>query len=156
MHTLPAQRGGRRGGCEESSQAAREAKQMVSQVPAQWEACPGAEPGCLQWVRQGSEEHMYWASPCLQTWEQSRIKLGWMKIGTEMTYRSYEGAVRTGPIKDVLKVVSEKVAFKQKTLFEILPARKGVPSTCSTERRDCVAYNCVSRVSKLLEQGGRQ
>ncbi|XP_032485284.1 LOW QUALITY PROTEIN: acyl-protein thioesterase 2-like [Phocoena sinus] len=63
---------------------------------------------------------MYWASPCLQTWEQSRIKLGWMKIGTEMTYRSYEGAVRTGPIKDVLKVnaASNKPLFTCKAEAE--------------------------------------
>lgn len=47
MHVLTAQGGGRGswGGCEESSQAAREAKQMVNQVPAQQEVCPGAEPG---------------------------------------------------------------------------------------------------------------
>ena len=42
----------------------------------------------------------------------SWIKPGWMKIGTEMTYKSYEEVVRTGSVKDVLKVVSEKVASK--------------------------------------------
>lgn len=42
----------------------------------------------------------------------SWIKLGWMKIGTEMTYKSYKEAVRTGSVKDMLKVVSEKVASK--------------------------------------------
>lgn len=42
----------------------------------------------------------------------SWIKLGWMKIGTEMTYKSYKEVVRTGSVKDVLKVVSEKVASK--------------------------------------------
>lgn len=42
----------------------------------------------------------------------SWIKLGWMKIDTEMTYKSYKEVVRTGSVKDVLKVVSEKVASK--------------------------------------------
>lgn len=42
----------------------------------------------------------------------SRIKLGWMKIGTEMTYKSYKEVVRSGSVKDMLKVVSEKVASK--------------------------------------------
>ena len=42
----------------------------------------------------------------------SRIKLRWMKIGTEMTYKSYKEVVRSGSVKDMLKVVSEKVASK--------------------------------------------
>lgn len=105
MRALTAQGGGEVGecgvgGCEESSQAARQAKQMVSQVPAQQEVCLGAEPGSPWWVRWGSEEH--------RCWEQSWIKLGWMRIGTEMTYMNYEEAVRTGS-EDMSKAVNEKV-----------------------------------------------
>lgn len=46
------------------------------------------------------------------TWEQSSIKLGWMRIRTKMTYQNYEGAVRTGSVRGhTLKAVNKKVCI---------------------------------------------
>lgn len=56
------------------------------------------------------------------TREQSWIKLGWMRIGTEMTYMNYDEAVRTRS-EDTLKAVSEKVSIHIGRACEILLAR---------------------------------
>lgn len=60
------------------------------------------------------------------TKEQSWIKLGWRKIGREITYMNDEEAVRSGS-DDALVPVSEKVS--------IHVAHKGCVKFCQPERQ---------------------
>lgn len=137
---------GRWGGCEENSQGTREAKQMVSQVSAQQEVCPGAEPGSPRWVGWSSEEHRCWASPHPQlgtVMAQAGLDENRQRDDLHEWRRGSQNWVR-----DTLEAVSEKVSIHVEGLCEILLAREIV---LNWEQK--LYYNYVSRVSTLLGWG---
>lgn len=85
-----------------------------SQANGEPGACPaGSMPGSRAWEptvgQMGFTGVQVLGESMPTTWEQSWIKLGWMRIGTEMTYKDYEGSVRTGSVRGcMLKAVNKK------------------------------------------------
>lgn len=83
-------------------------------------------------------------------WEQSWLKLGWLRIGREITYMNEEEAVRTGSGTHWGSGWEGEHTCRR-AVWNSTGQRGSSLQMLNWEQR--LHYNCVSRVSKLLGWG---